>query len=302
MRRRGFVFGDVHFPFHHPIILALAISKCIQKQPAYVVQIGDLYDKYSAAKFPRSYNVFTPRDERKWSRYYAEIFWQTIREGCPNAELYQLAGNHDVRSIKRALETSPEHEEELKEAFAEDMSFEGVKTILDPREEVIIDDIIFNHGALSKLGAHHEFFLQNFVGGHSHTGGVVFRPLHGHLTKHTFEANAGYLANPYATGLKYSLWKKSTRWTHGALDIDAEAPKFFPLWPDMAKQYRCIREFRDLVNALTHNGLFCEDKGGFQERKTGVSEQFSPQLPPKGIPEGCLEKRQNGGRSSSKGS
>ena len=300
MRRRGFVFGDVHFPFHHPLLLALAVAKCIQKQPAYVVQIGDLYDKYSAAKFPRSYNVMTPRDERQWSRYYAEIFWQTLREGLPNAKFYQFAGNHCVRSIKRALEMVPEHEDELVDAFKEDMTFEGVETILDPREEFQIDDILFNHGGLTKLGAHHEYFLQSFVGGHTHTGGVVYRPLQGHLTRCTFEANAGYLANPFAVGLKYTLWKKSTKWTHGCLDIDHEGPKFIPLWPALAEQYRTLKPFRDLVEALTHRGLYSEDKGTVWEPEIPKSERFQPQKPPKGTTQGCPGSNRNGRKSSAK--
>lgn len=278
MRRKGFVFGDIHFPFHHPVVLALAMWLCVSRKPKYVVQIGDLYDKYSAAKFPRSFNVMTPSEERQWSRYYAEIFWTWIQEKLPGVECYQFLGNHCVRPLKRILEKAPEFEEELYEVLCDDYTFDGVKTIYEVREEFRIDDILFNHGVYTGIGKHHEFALENFVAGHTHQGGTVFRPLKGHLTKHTFEANAGYLANPYSRGLSYSLLKRLTRWTHGGLEIDELGPAFRPLWPDMARDIT-DKSFWDLVENLTHKGLFCEDLGTVKEQK--ITEK-SPKVHKKG--------------------
>jgi predicted phosphodiesterase len=237
MRRKGIALGDIHFPFHHKMVLAIALYLTIKAKPDYIVQVGDLYDRYSAASFPRSFNVFTPKDEMSWSRYYAECMWQALIKHLPNTEMHQILGNHCVRPIKRIMEVAPAFEEEMLEALQEQYEFEGVKTTFDTREVLLIDDVGFNHGYLSRLGAHSDYTHMNFVCGHTHRGGCVYRPLEGHLEKITWEANAGYLADPYAKGLSYTALRKATNWTHGILEIDLRGPKFIPINPAMELEF-----------------------------------------------------------------
>lgn len=248
MRKRGFILGDVHFPFHHKTILPLALYFFLKGKYDYFVQIGDLFDRYSAAKFPRSYNVFTPRDERKWSRYYSEVMWNFV--GTHAKDRYQMVGNHCVRPVKRIMELAPEFEDEMVAVLNEDYTFEGVKTIYDPREELYIDDICFLHGYLGNPMGHAMFNLKNFVGGHTHRGHTMFLPKDGHEQKMIWELNAGYVADACSKGLSYTAQRRATRWTHGFGHIDEFGPRFVPLDVSMADQYRQDPLFLELYKGF----------------------------------------------------
>lgn len=250
-RRKGFFLGDIHFPFHHPVILPLALYFATKGNYSYICQVGDLYDWYSAAKFPRSFNVFTPQHEKQWSRYYAELMWKMIHEKCPKAELHQIKGNHDVRPNKRIMEKAAEFEEDIESPMKEHYTFDHVRTIHDASEELYIDDICVIHGYLSGIGAKHaEFNLKNIVCGHTHRGNTSFIRHNGHDGGCLWEANAGYLANPYARGLRYTNQKRATRWTWGFLHVDEHGPRFVPLHPSMAERYKSDPLFLDLLKAF----------------------------------------------------
>ncbi len=251
MRRTGFVLGDVHFPFHQPVILSLAIYFFCKGKYDWIVQVGDLYDWYSAAKFPRSWNVFTPKQEKEWSRYYAEIMWGLINSRNARAEKYQLLGNHCVRPHKRLMEKAPEFEDDLIPTFNEHYTFEGVKTVYDSREELVVDDTVFMHGYYTGGGTKHAHLnIRNFVCGHTHTGGTWFMRNNGHEGGHIFEANAGYVADPYAKGLGYSAQKKATKWTWGFLHVDKWGPRFISLHPSMAEQFKDDPLFKEICEAF----------------------------------------------------
>lgn len=220
------IIGDIHFPFHHKKCLDAVheFAKENKNDLSYIIQIGDLYDQYSHAKFPRSHNVFTPKDEEKLARQLAENMWKKFKEDCPNAKLIQILGNHDARPLKRVLESLPQMEHWVEKYFQELMSFENVETLLNAREEYKIEDIFFNHGYASKLGEHRDHYLNNLVVGHSHTGGVSFRQIHGKIL---WELNVGYVADQFSKGLSYTP-TRTVKWTLGWGLIDAQGPRFIP--------------------------------------------------------------------------
>lgn len=248
MRTKGFVFGDIHFPFHHRVLLPVAIWFCVKHKPDYCLQVGDLYDWLSASKFPRSYNVMTPRSEQEHARYYGELFWMCLNEFLPDAKKYQLLGNHCVRPLKRMIEKFPESECMVVDKLQELYTFPNVKTVFDTREELIIDDVWFHHGHFSKLGAHAEYNHNNTVVGHSHRGGTMFFPLNGHAQKQIWEGNAGYLADPFSPGLSYTMQKRATRWTHGYMIVDWEGPKFIPIHEGMATWLKDDKLFKAILD------------------------------------------------------
>lgn len=250
-RRRGFFFGDIHFPFHHKVCLPIAMYYAIKGNYDYYVQVGDLYDWYSASKFSRSYNIFTPKHEKQWSRYYAEIFWSLLNQHNPKAEKYQIRGNHDVRPERRVIDKAPEFETDLEESMQRHYTFDFVKTIHDGREELFVDDICVVHGYLSGLtGKHAEFNLKNIVCGHTHRGGTIFIRNNGHDGGCIFEANAGYLADPYSPGLTYTMQKRATRWTWGFLVVDQCGPRFVPVHPSFAERLKDDPLFQELMKAF----------------------------------------------------
>lgn len=218
------IVGDVHFPFHHQKCLDAIHEFAKENQPEYIIQIGDLYDCYSAAKFPKSSNIFTPKEEEKLAKSQAEKMWSKFKTDCPQAKLIQILGNHDVRPLKRMIESLPQMEHWVEKYFEELMKFDGVETLLNAREEYKIKDIFFTHGYASRLGDHRDQYLNNLVVGHSHTGGVAFRQIQG---KTLWELNVGYVADQFSKGLSYTP-TRTVKWTLGWGFISKYGPQFIP--------------------------------------------------------------------------
>jgi len=235
---RFFIFGDTHLPFHHRVALAIAIKRCIEYRPDVIIQAGDLHDRYSASKFSRSLNLMTPRDERNHANYYAQLLWGTLNEFLPAAQKYQILGNHCIRPIKRILDKAPEFEDELTEKLHEDYTFDFVKTIHDPSEELDIDGVRFIHGYMQG-GTHINHNLMNIVCGHTHQGGVWMKRIHGNII---WELNAGYLADANHKALSYTMQKKEKKWTLGYGTIDMDGPRFCPITDKMIRS-----EFNDPI-------------------------------------------------------
>lgn len=224
--KRTVFVPDTHHPFACQRTLE-AIYRFIEKeQPECVVQVGDLADRYSHARFPRSHLLFSAEEEDQMARAGAETMWREIQKAAPKAECIQMVGNHDVRPLKQILSAYPQAERWIEKMMAEALTFEGVRTILDPREELKLPgnvDVI--HGHYSKLGDHRNFSLTNVVHGHTHTGGVVFRNFAG---KTLWELDCGYAADAESKGLSYTA-QRTTKWTLGWGFLDEHGPRFIPL-------------------------------------------------------------------------
>ena len=214
------IIGDTHFPFVHKPSLEKSISFIKEFQPKYIIQIGDLYDMLSHGKFPRSHNVYTPKDEMNEGRKQAQEMWSKIKEVAPQAECHQILGNHDQRPMKRVLEAYPEAE--LFMDFSKWFLFDGVKTNLDIRQELIINGICYIHGYRSQLGSHRDHNRMSTVTGHSHLGGVNYKSYGSEIL---FELNAGYLGDPESKALSYTA-QKIVSWTHGLGVIDQYGARF----------------------------------------------------------------------------
>ncbi len=218
------ILGDLHEPFSSAKIKADFVLFVAKEQPDYVIQIGDATDSYSHAKFPRSHNQFTPKEEEARARKNLEELWASIGKAAPNAKRVALLGNHDVRPIKRALEVYPAIEHWVEKYMRDLMTFDGVHTVFDPREEYIVSDIAFLHGYRSQLGSHRDYMQMNAVVGHTHRGGAVFRQTQGRIL---WELNCGFAADANAKGLTYQAQKISD-WTLGWGWIDELGPRFIP--------------------------------------------------------------------------
>lgn len=216
---------DVHFPFEHQPTLDQIYEFAAEMKPKHIVQLGDLYDNYSHTRFPRSHNVFTPREETKLARDKAVQFWKTLQQASPGSKCYQITGNHSARPLKRILEVYPEAEDWIAKAIEDMMTFDGVVSITDPREELMMPgNVCVIHGYRSGLGQHRDFTMTNVVCGHTHRGGVVFRQVRGEII---WEMNAGLAGDPSAKGLSYTSQKISD-WTLGWGWLDGYGPRFIP--------------------------------------------------------------------------
>ena len=215
--------GDFHAPFHHVPATQFAIEIIRELKPKRVIQGGDLYDFLSASKYPRSHNIYSPKEELALARKAAEKLWAEIQEASPGVECFQLLGNHDVRPYKKVLEACPELEMfiDLTPIF----TFPGVKLITDPREELELDGVFYHHGYKTKLGDNRDFMNACAVAFHTHRGGTVFRGIWG--GHQIWELNAGTLGDPASKGLSYTP-QKHTQQTLGVGVIDKFGPRFIP--------------------------------------------------------------------------
>lgn len=216
--------GDLHEPFSHANLKQDFKLFVERFKPDYIIQLGDAMDQYSMAKFPRSHNIFTPKQEEESARKNLEEFWSEMKKASPKAKLVGLIGNHDARVLKRTLEVMPAMEHWIEKYFKDLYTFDGVHTVIDPREEYFIEDIAFHHGYRSKLGDHRDYIQMNFVGGHTHRGGVVFRNIKNQVL---WELNCGLAGDPTSKGLSYTS-QKMNDWTLGWGAIDEFGPRFIP--------------------------------------------------------------------------
>lgn len=200
------VIGDAHFPFVSKKAIEEIYQFAIEHQPEYIVQMGDLYDFLAHSKFPRSHNYYTPQQEEELARESAEEFFSSLKKICPDAKIHLLVGNHDLRPMKRVLESAPTIEHWAEKQFTELMTFPDVETHLDHREELEIGGILFTHGFLHREGAHRDYYLQSCVIGHLHKLWVTHRRVRG---DQLFEMCAGFIGDPFSKALTYTPSKKA---------------------------------------------------------------------------------------------
>lgn len=222
--------SDIHWPFEMEAVVDRFIAAVEKNQPEFVIVNGDAFDMYSHAKFPRSHNIFTPADEEKLAREKNEDFWKRVQKAAPGAKHFQMLGNHDVRPVKRVLEVAPTIEHWAKRYMQDLFGFDGVTTIHDERQELLIGSILVQHGFRSKLGEHRDYTRTNCMVGHTHRGGVVFRnafDIQTNTQRVIWELNSGYAGNPRAKGLSYTP-QKIVDWTWGWAETDERGPRFVP--------------------------------------------------------------------------
>jgi hypothetical protein len=222
LAKRVIAVPDLHFPWHHAECLAWIYSVIANFKPDIVIQMGDLYDMYSSSRFARTHNLMTPKQEIAEARMGAEAFWKNVRINAPKARRIQKKGNHDIRPDKRILEEAPELEDLINTSPL--FQFTGVETIHDPSEETVIDNVIYIHGHLTKMGDHVKYFLQSVVHGHSHRGGTHFMKLRNETI---WELDCGFCSDESAVPLRYGPARR-TLWTLGVGIIDEYGPRFLP--------------------------------------------------------------------------
>lgn len=217
--------GDTHFPFTHPAKLEKALQYIASRKltaRSFIVQIGDLYDFFSQTRFAHTQCLYTPDQELKLGMQMSQSFWKKIHKMHPKVKKLQLLGNHDLRPFKRMIEKCPE----LQPFFQDQdiFNFNNVETIHDSSQEVIIKDIVLQHG-YTKHGAHMAANLMNTIHGHTHRGVVMFMNLRG---KPIWELDCGYLGDPESTPLKYRE-RRWNSWTHGIATVENNVPCFITL-------------------------------------------------------------------------
>jgi predicted phosphodiesterase len=225
LTRKVLVIPDTHFPFEDKNALEKLFTVAKDFKPDLVIQIGDLYDMFAYSKYANGISVMTPKDESDRARVCAERMWSRVRKACPNARCVQLVGNHDERPLNKILEKCPENEHVAKSWLLDQMSFDGVETILDPKEEFIYDGVCYMHG-FRKFGEHATFNQMNTVTGHLHRGAVQWNQ---NVDGSYFELNVGMIADKNSPALHYKSQNRISKMTVGFGMIDRLGPRFVSL-------------------------------------------------------------------------
>lgn len=218
--------GDPHCPF----LDRKAFQRVVEQEIPWVRQtfgpirnfvwMGDMLDQFAYTKFPARIRL-TAEDELTQGREQLEEAWSLLRRACgTRTKFWMLLGNHDERAYKRALERFPEilALTDFKGLYA----FSGVETLHDPREPLILDEVVYTHGHKTKWGAHlPEFEYRPIVYGHTHRAGIM--PQRVSWGKKggfvTWEANPGLIGNPFAPELRYRPTNKFFTWTQGLIIV-----------------------------------------------------------------------------------
>lgn len=187
--------------------------------------MGDLYDFFAFTKFPKSLSLMTPDEEISLGRKDALRFWQTLKKLSPKSSLYQILGNHDIRPCLRILERFPEIRAIAMNGWKDLFAFDGVSTLMDHRDDLVIDDIVFEHGHFGKPGQHLAKNRKRTVIGHTHRAWTHFEMVRG---DYLWEMNVGYVANPMSEPLSYPK-KRYHGWTQGYGRIINDVPFFMPV-------------------------------------------------------------------------
>lgn len=225
-RRKVLALGDMHAPWHSARVVNKVIDLATQWQPDVVVQVGDLYDFYFASRYPKSLNLYTPVEEVRRGRLATEDLWGRLRRRCPRAKGFQLRGNHDTRLEDRVEEKCPEASFLLEFANHKGLwDFPGVTTIMDPREELEIDGVLYQHGH-QKAGAHVRWNGQSTVVGHLHKSYTLWEE--GRRGEPIFEFNVATIADLGAPVFQYTPQKRHKMMTGVGL-IEDGSPRFVPL-------------------------------------------------------------------------
>ncbi len=228
--------GDLHFPWADKKACKAVLAYIRKRKPGVVIQLGDLYDRYSDTSFAKSLNIMTPEEEHKRGRFQALEFWKELRSAAGRrCEFYQILGNHDDRPLKRIRDSLPEQEHLVRAALKDFWTFPGVNTVQDSSDELILDGVLWTHGHF-KFGDHIKKYRLPVVCGHLHKGDVTFERISlinsrgdGLIHRVIFEGNAGYLGDPMALPLRYRQKKQLYPYTKGLFEIDDVGPRFVPL-------------------------------------------------------------------------
>lgn len=206
---------DLHFPFTDEKALDQVISIIKREKPQAVIQLGDLFDAYAFSRFARSLNVMTPQQEVELAVRMAKNFWARVKKAVPRAKLYQLKGNHDVRFQKKLVTHSPEFEHLVN--FDELFRFPGVKVLKTDRDHLVLDNVVYCHGFLSKSEKHLNHFDSCVVHGHLHSSSIICKG-------DRWVMNCGHLADETSLPLQYTQ-SKVTGWTKAIGIVEDRQPR-----------------------------------------------------------------------------
>ena len=135
------VGSDIHIPFQDNDAVESFIKYCKEKKPEAIVLNSDVLDMFMLSKFTKGEGR-NPLEEITMCR---ELL-ASVRNACPNAEIYYVIGNHENRLEKYVLTKAPELASLIEDVFSiiktEDFKIRGCASL------TINDNFVCKHGTL----------------------------------------------------------------------------------------------------------------------------------------------------------
>ena len=133
--------SDIHIPFQDDDAVDSFIEYCKKRKPEVIVLNGDVLDMFMLSKFTKGEGR-NPLEEITMCR---ELL-ASLRDACPNAEIYYIIGNHENRLEKYVLTKAPELASLIEDVFSiiktEDFKIRGCASL------TINDNFVCKHGTL----------------------------------------------------------------------------------------------------------------------------------------------------------
>lgn len=97
-RGRAMVMSDIHFPFHDPSALRIALAIVRKTRPDIIILNGDIIDNHAISRFPRPpIRRAGFHHEVRAVRILLHSLIRALRRFCPRAPILYLEGNHEER-------------------------------------------------------------------------------------------------------------------------------------------------------------------------------------------------------------
>ena len=139
--------SDIHIPFQDNKAVEAFKAYCKEIQPSAIVLNGDVLDFYKLSRFVKGEGR-NPYEEIS----ECQELLKSLKEACPNSEIYYVIGNHETRLETYVLNNAPHLASLVEDVFT------IIKTkdigVIGCSEVLINDNFICTHGKLlgSKAG------------------------------------------------------------------------------------------------------------------------------------------------------
>lgn len=139
--------SDIHIPFQDNKAVEAFKSYCKEIQPSAIVLNGDVLDFYKLSRFVKGEGR-NPYEEIS----ECQELLKSLKEACPNSDIYYVIGNHETRLETYVLNNAPHLASLVEDVFT------IIKTkdigVIGCSEVLINDNFICTHGKLlgSKAG------------------------------------------------------------------------------------------------------------------------------------------------------
>jgi len=204
-KKVGFL-SDIHFPFHNPKHVGIALDFMEDYKPDVIVLGGDIYDFYPISRFnhspSRRHTIQEEIDSAKW-------FIQAIDELAPRVVF--IKGNHEGR-FSRTLADTPSLYDLRALEFRKVLDLPESWEVVENQKGFMYGGVYWIHGDVKGVServmypaaAMLRYLRTTFVCGHYHRPGVAYQNdfdglpdagwVNGHLSSE--EASEEYITKP----------------------------------------------------------------------------------------------------------